>query len=151
VGASEHGRVLSGAIVVESARAGAGFAKHSLASGGHRIVGAAGQISFLEAEIIEHPAGDRDVLRLAAMGRARQRELIVAPPEVVEAAGRQQRHDLERLGARPPMRDHGDVTRPADQRPGVVGDRGMHAVRGFGIAAARDNDIELVCLHSEGS
>ena len=38
----------------------------------------------------------RDVLRLAAVRRARERELIVPPPELVEAAGLDQRHHLER-------------------------------------------------------
>ena len=47
----------------------------------------ADQVAFFEPQVPQHRLGDRHVFRLAAMRRARQRQLVIAPPDFVEAAG----------------------------------------------------------------
>jgi hypothetical protein len=65
-------------------------------------VWSAREVSLLEPEILEHALRERDVLRLAAMRRTAQRELVVAPLQHVEAARLEKRHHLKWLGARSP-------------------------------------------------
>src|SRR5450759_3545635 len=59
----EHRRVLAGAIVVDTRRALARLAHALRAALRGRIVGPAGEISCLEANVAEHFLGDGDVLR----------------------------------------------------------------------------------------
>jgi hypothetical protein len=66
-------------------------------------VGAAGEIPFLEAEVAEHSLDQRDVLRLSAVGRARDGELLVTPTQRVESARGQKREHLKWLGAGAPI------------------------------------------------
>ena len=84
----------------------------------------------------------RNVLRLAAVRRAGERELVVAPAHPVEAAGRDQRHHLERLGARAPEGDGARIARGHDRALGRVDHGRVHAVPGFDDATARGHDIE---------
>src|SRR3979409_714426 len=83
----EHRRVLARAIVVEPRRAVARFADNPGTSLRGRIVGTTGEMAFLEADVLQHPLDYRDVLRLTAVRRARDRELFFAPFERVEASG----------------------------------------------------------------
>jgi hypothetical protein len=61
------------------------------------------EITFLEANVTEHTLYERNVLRLAAMRRARHGELLLTPAERVEAAGVEERQDLKGLGAGAPI------------------------------------------------
>ena len=49
---------------------------------------AAGEITLLEPDVVEHPLDQRDVLRFSAVRPAGDGELLVAPVELVESAGR---------------------------------------------------------------
>ena len=45
----------------------------------------AGEVAFLEADVVEHFLDDRDVLGLAAVRPAGDGELLVAPVDGIEA------------------------------------------------------------------
>jgi hypothetical protein len=62
-------------------------------------VGTAREIALFETDVVEHPLNESYVLRLAAVGRARHRELRAFPAQLIEAAGREERNYLEWLGA----------------------------------------------------
>ena len=110
-----------------------------------RLVRAAGEIAFLEAELGEHPLDDRDVLGLAAVRGAGERELLVAPLEGVEAARLEKRHHLERLRAGAPEGDEvADRPPHPTSRSSRVDDRRVHPVVGFYRISAGDDDIQLM-------
>ncbi len=79
------------------------------------LVRSARQVALLEPD---GPAacsgGEDDVVRLPAVRGAGEGQFVVAPDQLVEAAGLQEGHDLERLGAGAPHRDEerGSRARP---------------------------------------
>ena len=107
----------------------------------------AGQIAFLEAEVEEHLRGDGDVFRLAAVGRAGERELVIAPAKLLETARVDERHHLERLGARAPWHDVVRVPRAGDQPALGVDDGGVHLVPRLHVTAAGDENVEAQGFH----
>ena len=113
-----------------------GLAQQLHAARRQRIVRAAGEIALLHADVGRaSPAAMRDVLRLAAVRRAGERELIVAPAQRVEAARFEERHDLEGLRARPPELTSAASCARGDER--VVGARRPPRARGGAIRFAR--------------
>jgi hypothetical protein len=62
-----HRGVLSRAVVVQPRGTLTGFSEDFRAPLRRRIVGAAGKIAFLEADVVEHPFNERDVLRLSTV------------------------------------------------------------------------------------
>src|SRR5947207_12894562 len=86
--ARAHRRVLALVIVVQSRRTPTGFSQDAQTTRGQRIVWPACEIPFLHSDIAQHRFGEHDVLWLSAMRSASKRELIVAPAERVEPAGR---------------------------------------------------------------
>ena len=124
----------------------AAVAPHPRAAPRQRLVRAAGEIALLEADGCEHALGDGRVLRLAAVRRAREREFLGAPLQIVEPARREQRHHLERLGAGAP---HGDEVRIARAGHELVplDDGRVHAVPRLHGVAARDFDVEVQLAH----
>ena len=94
--------------------------------------------------------GDRDVLRFAAVRRAGERQLVVAPVQRVKPARREQRHHLERLRARPPGAD--ELRRMRAGHEGVVGadDCRMHTMARFDFRAASRDNVQLERFHAIG-
>ena len=92
VRAREHRGVLAGAVVVESRQPRARFAQQLHPARRQRVVRAAGEVALLESDVLEHRLRDRDVFGLAAMRRAGERQLIVAPMQLVESAGFDEPH-----------------------------------------------------------
>ena len=86
----------------------------------------------------EHPLDDRDVLGLAAVRRAREGELLVAPAQLVEAAGAEKRHDLKGLGAGAPEGECVTIAGGAEQLIAFPDDGGVHAMFGFDPVTAGD-------------
>lgn len=117
------------------------------ATPGQRFVRSAGEIPFLELEGLQHPGGDRQVFRFASMRGAGERQFVVTPDQLVEAAGFEERHHLKRLRARPPRRLQKGIPRRADQPRGRFPYRGMHAMAGLHGLPATDDHVELVGLH----
>src|SRR5207253_2560636 len=111
-----------------------------------RLLRPAREVAFFEIEILEHLLRDGDVLRLSAVRRARERELVITPADAIEAARLEQRHDLERLRARAPERHERRIARAADEA--VAADHGgVHAVPGLDTSAARRDDVEVEGAH----
>jgi hypothetical protein len=109
-------------------------------------VGAAGEISLLEPKVAEHSLDDGDVLRLPTVGRARYRELLLTPPERVEAAGAKEWKDLERFGAGAPIGERVRVTGGAKQLVAIPDHRGVHSMFRLGSFPAGDCNIDFVRL-----
>ena len=84
-GAGEHRGVLAGAVVMQARGREARIAQQFRAATCHGFVRSTGQVAFLEAEVEEHLRGDGDVFGLAAVGRARERNLVIAPAEFLDA------------------------------------------------------------------
>jgi hypothetical protein len=105
------------------------------------------EVTFLEAHRGQHALCDRDVFRLPAVRGTRQRELIVAPMEIVEAAGLQERHDLEWLGTGSPMGQAPRLASAGGETIACVDDRRMDAVAGLHDPSSRRDDVELVRPH----
>jgi hypothetical protein len=82
------------------------------------------------------------VLGLSAVRRAREGELVVAPPRAVEAAGGDERHHLERLRARAPERHGVGLAGDAREPVVVVDDGRVHPVPRLDHAAARGHDVQ---------
>ena len=93
-----------------------------------RVVRTAREISFLEADVLEHRLRDRDVLGFAAVRGTGERQLIVTPMKRIESAGLQQPHRLKWLGARSPGADGGCVMRPGDEDVIRSDHGGVHAM-----------------------
>jgi hypothetical protein len=146
--AREYRGVLPRAVVVETRRPFACLAQRPLAALRERLVRSAREVALLHADRREHRLRDRDVLRLAAVRGASERELIVAPCERVEAPALDQRHDLEGLGAGAPVRDELRVARRGDERAGCVDDGRVHAMARLHECAARDDDVERELIHA---
>jgi hypothetical protein len=79
----------------------------------------ASEVALLQAEVAEHRLGDGDVFGLTAVGSGCERELVVTPSDLVEAAGCDEWHHLKRLRARSPHGDRARLACLADHR--VVG------------------------------
>ena len=124
------------------------FAQQLHAARRQRIVRAAREVALFHADVVEHAFGDRDVLRLAAVRRAGQRELVVAPVQRVEPARLEQRHHLERLGARPPRADELRRMRAGDERVVGADDRRVYAVARFDFRAASRDYVQLERFHA---
>lgn len=128
-------------------RPGPGLSKDALSASRQRVVRTAGEVAFLEPQVSEHPVSDGNVLRFTPVGRARERQLIVSPLELIETTGVEERHDLKELGARPPVGDERCLTRMGAQRTRGVDDRGVYAVHGLHTASAGDGYVEIDRLH----
>ena len=116
---------------------------------------AAGEIALFEPDVGEHRLGERDVLRLAAVRRARERELVVAPPQLVEAARLEKRHHLERLGAGAPGADDACVARAGDERIIFGDDRRVHgwcdSISEPRVATTSSSSVlMIVCVSAQG-
>ena len=115
--AGEHRGVLARAVVVEARESRAGLAQQPAARATR--AGRAGRRrgrlprARCRSSICSR---ERDVLRLAAMRRAGERQLIVAPMQLVEAAGLEQRHDLKWLRAGAPRAHDARIVRRCDER-----------------------------------
>jgi hypothetical protein len=67
VRASQHRGVLAGAVVVKPRGPLAGIAHGAGPTRRHRLVRAAGEVSLLEAKVVQHRFGDRHMLGLPAV------------------------------------------------------------------------------------
>jgi hypothetical protein len=81
------------------------------------------------------------VLGLAAVGRAGNRKLLVAPPERLESAGGEKRQHLERFGAGAPVGERVTVARRAEELVAVSYYRGVYPVLGFDRFTAGYNNV----------
>lgn len=117
------------------------------AAAGEWLVGTTGEIALFHADRGEHRAGECHVFRFAAMRTAGEGELVVTPADLIEPATREQRHDLERLGARAPVRHEGGIVRGADQFAGSIDDRRMDPVARFHECSAGGDDVEGQLVH----
>ena len=79
---------------------------------------------------------------------ARQRELVVAPVQIVEPTRLEKRHDLERLRAGPPVREPARFTRAGNKAIARVDDRRVNAVLRLDDSPSRRDDVELQRPHS---
>ena len=133
---------------MQTGETGARLTGHPDAARRERLVRAAREVAFLESDVTEHRGRNRDVFRLAAMRRTRQRQLIVAPRQVIDRARCHQRHGQERLGPRSPERHDVGIARSANQRIARPDHRGVYPVARFDCPATGDNDVEVVRVHS---
>lgn len=124
-----------------------GIAQHPGAAPRHRLVRAAGEVAFLEPEIREHPGDQFHVFRFPAMRGTGDGDLLLVPAKGLEPASRDERHELEWLGAGAPGRDERGIPGRADEARLRVDDGRMHPVARFHVAPAGDGDVEVVCLH----
>jgi hypothetical protein len=141
--AREHRRVLPRAIIVEPRRSATRFAQHALSALRQRFGGPARKIAFLEPQIAQHPLGDRHVFRLPAMGRAGERDLVGTPAKLIQMTRSHERHELERLCARAPVRFELRIPGVADESV-VCDDRGGHVMDRLRRAPARDDYIDII-------
>src|SRR5438105_2736965 len=86
VRAREHRGMFARAVVMQSRGPLARLAQQLGPPIGERLMRPAREIAFLEAHGREHALRDRDMLRFAAVRRARERELVVPPMQIVETA-----------------------------------------------------------------
>jgi hypothetical protein len=107
-------------------------------------VGTAGEITFLETDVVEHSFHEGDMLRLAAVRRARHRQLRSFPAELVEAAGGEERNYLEGLGAGSPEREGVAVAGSAEELIAFSDYGGVYSMFRFGALTSGDCNIELV-------
>jgi hypothetical protein len=91
------------------------------------------------------------VLGLTAVGRAGNRELLVAPPERLESARGEKGQHLEGFGAGAPVGERVGVARCADKLVTISYYSRVYPVLGFDRITAGYSNIELVRLdHTEG-
>jgi len=107
-------------------------------------VRAAGEITFFETDVAEHPLHEQQVLGLAPVRRARHRELAVVPAQCVEAARREEWNYLERLGARSPEGKCVRIASGAEELVPFSDYRRVHSMLRLGYFTAADGNIELV-------
>ena len=108
------------------------------------------QIAFLEPDVVEHPLDERDVLGLAAVRRARHRQLLVTPAQLVERAGAEKREDLKGLGAGAPVGECVAIAGGAEQLIAFPDYGGVYTMFGFDPVTAGDCYIQFVRLdHAE--
>ena len=105
-------------------------------------MGTAREIPFLESEAGQHRAGQRHVLRLAAVGGTRQRQFIGAPMQLPELPPLDHGKHLKRLGTRPPPRGERGIPRRDVHVSIPIHDGGMHAMSGLHQLATRGDDIK---------
>ena len=110
---------------------------------GQRLVRAACEVAFLESDRREHPCREIHVLRLAAMGCARQRELLAAPSACIEATRFDKREELKRLRAGAPDRRERGITSAAEQFSIGAANDGVHMMPRFDRVTARGDNVEL--------
>ena len=139
-----HRRVLTRAIVVKPRRAVAGFSHDFGAALRRRLVRTAGEISFLEPDVVEHLLHQGDVLWLATVRRARDCELLVAPAQRLESARGEKRQHLERLGTGSPVGERVSVARGAEELVPISDYRGVYPVLRFDRIATGYSNIKLV-------
>ena len=107
--------------------------------GGEWLVDTTRQVSFLQTDVFQHRLRDSDVLRLPAVRRACESELVDTPFELCVRTRVQERHELERLGARAPGRDKRRIARGSDEL--LAHDGGVNPVVRLDDRAARDDDV----------
>jgi len=107
-------------------------------------VGATRQIAFLEPDVVEHPLHQGDVLRLATVRGARDRELLSFPAQLIEAARREERNYLEWLGAGSPEREGLCVAGSAEKLVSFSDYGGVNSMFRFRALTAGHCNIELV-------
>src|SRR5437773_11989199 len=81
------------------------------------------------------------------MGRARERELIIAPLQVVKAAGFEERHDLKRLRAGTPVGEASRIASARRQSVTRVDHRCVDTMAGFDHASTSRDYVEIKRLH----
>ena len=124
------------------------FTENARATRRKRLMGTAGQIAFLETQGLKHGLDDCDMLGLAAVRCARERQLLICPAECVEPTRLEKWHYLERLGARSPERYEGWIAGNTDGLILCIDDRGMDPVIGFHRVAAGNDYVEFVGCYS---
>jgi hypothetical protein len=132
---------------MESGGAIARFPHAFRAALGGWLVGPAGKIPFLEADVAEHSLHEGYVLGLTTVRRARHGELLVAPPERVESAGAEKGENLKGLCAGPPVRECVSVPGCAEKLVALPDYRSVYSMFRFNAFTAGNCDIELVRLH----
>ena len=110
-------------------------------------MGSAGEITLLEAEVAQHPLDDVDVLRLATVGRARNRELLVTPTQRIKTARAEKWNYLKGLGARAPIGERVGVASRAKKLVTLSYYRSMHTMLGFGLFTTGNGHVEIVRSH----
>src|SRR5215204_2218749 len=82
----EHRSVFPRAIVVGSLGADARFTQNFRASRGQRLLRSAGEITFLQPDVLEHPLNQGNMLGLPAVRAACDGQLLIAPAKRIESA-----------------------------------------------------------------
>jgi len=103
-----------------------------------------GEIAFLETDVVQHPLHQRHVLRLTAVRRARNSDLLLVPPQLVEPARGEERNYLEGLRTRSPEGKCVAVAGGAEELISFSDYRGVYSVLRLGPFAAADCNIELI-------
>jgi hypothetical protein len=103
----------------------------------------AGEVAFFEPDVAEHALHQIDMLGLAAVGRAGNGKLLVAPLECIEPAGGKKGQNLERLCAGSPEGERVRIARRAYELIALAYYGSVYSMLGFNSFAARDYDIEL--------
>lgn len=105
-GAGQHGRMFAGTVVMQTGEW-TRLTRQPRPACRQGLVWAAGQRRWIQPQSGKHARGNRDMLRLSAVGGAGQGQLVVSPSERVEASAAKQWHDLKRFRAGTPP--HGQM------------------------------------------
>jgi hypothetical protein len=107
---------------------------------GERPVGAAFEAARRLSGLLEHRGGGRDVLRLARMRGAGERDFGIGEPVSVGEPALDERQGLQRLHGRARVDPALDVADGEDRRPFGVDDGDRAAMTRLDFRAARDLD-----------
>jgi hypothetical protein len=142
----EHAGMLPRAVVVQSRGYQPCLMHEPYASSRQWLVSTACEIALLEADRLEHPGRELDVLRLAAVRCARERELLAAPPARVEAARLDERKKLKGFRAGAPHGWERRIARAAEHCSIGAADDCVHAMPRFDRVSACDDHVELILI-----
>jgi hypothetical protein len=124
----QHAGVFARTVVVQRRRRLARRAKVCRRLVVVRQVRAAEQVLFIELALAQHRRRGGHMQRLAAMRRARQRDLLGREVVFIDAAVFEQRNGLKRLGCRAQTTAHGRIAGECDELSASIDDGDRSAV-----------------------
>jgi hypothetical protein len=142
-GEGEHSGVFPGAVVVQSCGRQPCLVHEAHTSSRQRLMCAACEITFLEADRFEHACRKLDVLRFPTVRRACEGELLAPPPARIQAARFDEGEELKRLGAGAPDSRKRWIGSAADHFSIGAADDCVHVVPRLDGVAPCSDDVEV--------
>jgi hypothetical protein len=139
----EHPGVFSGAVVVQACGRQPCLVHEAHTPSRQRLMRAACEITFLEADRFEHASRELDVLRFPTVRRAREGELLAPPSAGVEAARFDEGEELKGFRAGAPDGGKRWIACAAEQFPIGVADDCVHVVPRLDRIAPCGDDVEV--------